>query len=143
MRKLWIVLALVVVAFLAGYVPERLKRRDSESLAAQTRSELEAARARVRLGAVLGRALTLRDAVAAQNYGIAKSISTQFFEAAREEAAQSVDPATRTTLDEIAKMRDTLTSALTAGDPASAEMVRGLEIKLRGALGYETAPKAS
>jgi hypothetical protein len=137
MKKLWIVVALLAVAFLGGYVPERLKRREVEGLATQTRATLEEERSRVRLGAVLGRALALRDSVAAQNYGIAKSMSTQFFDAAREEAARTGDPATRAALEDVGRMRDTLTSALTAGDPTSAEMVRGLELKLRGALGYE------
>jgi hypothetical protein len=137
MRKLWIVVALLAVAFLGGYVPERLKRREVESLAAQARLELEAERARVRLGTVLGRLLSLRDAIAAQNYGIAKSMSTQFFEAARDEAARAGDPTAKAALEETLKMRDTLTSALTAGDPASQEMVRGLEMRLRAALGYE------
>jgi len=141
MKKLWIVAGLLAVAFLGGYVPERVKRAQAESIAAQTRSELDAERSRVRLGAVLGRALTLRDAVAAQNYGIAKSLSTQFFEAARDEATRTTDASVKAALEETLAMRDTLTSALTAGDPASGEMVRGLEIKLRGALGYATAPK--
>jgi hypothetical protein len=141
MKKLGIMAGVLVAAFLAGYGPERWKRAQSDAATEQTHVELEQQRAQVRLGAILGRALVLKDAVASQNYGIARTVSTSFFDAARDEATHSTDPAARAALDEVVKQRDALTAALTQGDARSLEIVRAIEMKLRAALGYEAAPK--
>jgi hypothetical protein len=140
MKKLAAVLVLLVLVFLAGYWPQRGAAREAQDELASVKGTLESAQARVRAGAVLGRALTLKEAVAAQNYGTARSLSTALFDAVRDENARTSDPSIRKAYEEILAMRDPLTAALARADAAAGEIARGFEIRLRGALGYETAP---
>jgi hypothetical protein len=128
------VLAVVVVAaYLAGYLPERGSRVTAEQELTAVREELAAAHQRVRLGELLGRALTLKEAAQRQNYGQALELSSAFFDAVLAETKRSgVDAG----LGEVLTMRDGVTAALAKADPAVVEHLHRIEMRLRQALGY-------
>jgi hypothetical protein len=132
--------AAVATAYVAGYWPQHRAARQAETRRASLEVELAAAQARVRGAAVLGLVLTLSDVIAAQNYGTAQSLATGLFDAVREESGRTTDAALRGALDEVLRARDPLTAALARGDVSTAETVRGLEVKLRSALGYDLPP---
>jgi hypothetical protein len=90
----------------------------------------------MRVAAVLGRALALRDAVAANNFGIAQGLSSPFFDAVRDEANRAAGTPYQAVLEETMATRDAVTVALSRADPSVQETVRRIELRLRGALGY-------
>jgi hypothetical protein len=136
MTKILIVVVLLAVAWAAGFWPERSARSEAESRQAQCGKELSECQQRVRVAAVLGRALALRDAVGANNFGIAQALSSPFFDAVRDEATRSAGTPYQAVLEETLATRDAVTVALSRADPSVQETVRRIELRLRGALGY-------
>lgn len=96
------------------------------------------AEARVRAAELLGRVLTLREAVVRQNYGQALELSSAFFDAVRAEAGATPEAALREALTGVLASRDQLTAALAQSHPGVLDALHGIEIRLRRALGYPT-----
>jgi hypothetical protein len=136
MTKIIVVVVLLAVAWAAGFWPERSARNQAAARQAQVEKELAECQQRVRLAAVLGRALALRDAVNANNFGIAQGLSSPFFDAVRDEANRAAGTPYRPVLEETLAARDAVTVGLSRADPAVQETVRRIELRLRGALGY-------
>jgi hypothetical protein len=134
---------LVGGAYVAGYVPERRVRIAAEAEAEALRTRLAASEARVRVGELLGRALTLKDVAIRQDYGRALELSSQFFDAVRTESPRS-DVGPPDGLNEILSLRDRVTAALAKADPAVVDTLHDVELRLRRLLGYglpaESAP---
>jgi hypothetical protein len=127
---------LLAVAFLVGFWPQRQGRVAAERELADVRTRLAAAEDRVRAAAVLGQLLAVRDAVAAQNYGEARQLSSAFFDVARAESPRTSLPGMSALLENVLRQRDGVISALALGDPAVAGPLRQMEVDLRGALGF-------
>lgn len=127
---------LILAAYVVGSWPQhrRLERalQDSQQLQDQFRR----ADSRNRLGEVLGQLLDLTDAVSDRNYGRAGTLSTTYFDHARQEAAQTADPAVSSALNTILQQRDAVTAALSRSDPSVLQVLRTQELTLRRALGY-------
>jgi uncharacterized protein YPO0396 len=126
------------VVYLLGYWPERQRRVALERDAAAQQTRVVELDARVRAARLLGDLLHVTDAAAAMNYGVARELSSAFFDEAREEAARTPDPDLRAALEQIGQRRDAVTTALARGDPRVVETLRELEIEFREALGYPT-----
>jgi hypothetical protein len=130
-------------AYLAGHLPERRVRIAAETEAEALGTRLAAAEARVRLGELLGRALTVKEVAARQDYGQALELSSQLFDAVLTESAR---PGVELPdgLNEILSFRDRVTAALARGDPAVVDLLHDVELRLRRLLGYglpvESAP---
>jgi hypothetical protein len=144
------VVVAIAAAYLAGYLPERASRVESEAQVAAVREQvaavqdkLEAAEARVRAGDLLGHLLLLEEAAKQQDYGQALALSTPFFDAVRREAATTPRPELREGLNEALAMRDGVTAALAKGDATVVDTLRAIELRLRRALGYAVPAEAS
>ena len=61
--------AVLAGAYLTGYWPERRVRIASQTEVGALETRLATAEARIRVGEILGRALTLKEVVMRQNYG--------------------------------------------------------------------------
>jgi len=131
-------IGVLAVAYFAGYWPERQQRLVAEADADQLRSDLEAASAKLLVGNLLGRALTLKEVAASQNYAQARDLSSSFFDDVRAESTAVADGALRDRLSQVLLRRDAVTAALAKGDPLVADALRDIELQLRQALGYPT-----
>ena len=141
------VIAIAAVAvfaggYLTGYWPERRVRIAAEAETAALQSRLAAAEARLRVGALLGQALTLKEVAMRHNYGQALELSPSFFNAVRDEPARSVSGELSTLLNEVLTMRDAVTAALAKADPSVVEALHRIELRLRRALGYPPPPES-
>lgn len=136
-----LVVVLLVVAYVAGFWPQRERIGALQGENATLQQRLDAAEARVRAGALLGELLTFKETVQEMNYGQARGMSSPFFERVAGEAARTPDAGIKQALAGILAQRDAMTVALTQGDAASLAHLREAERKLRQALGYP-APAA-
>jgi hypothetical protein len=130
------VTVLIAAAFLVGYLPERRLRTAADREVEALREQLAAAEARVRMGRLLGQALTLREVVIRQNYGQAQERSSSFFDGIRAEASATPLSEFRDALNDALLRRDSITASLTKADPAVVEALHAIEVRMRGALGY-------
>ena len=137
------VVLLAAGAFLAGYWPQRQKLVQAQAEAAELQRQLSEARsqvagseARARLGRIFGEFLALDDAVAAGNFGEARTLSSSFFDQVREEGSKTTDATVRTALDAVLLRRDTVTAGLARGEGSVREVLVPIERELRRALGY-------
>jgi hypothetical protein len=131
----FLVVVLIVAAYVGGYWPEHQHRLAAESEVSALQAQLDDAQVRVRLGGLLARLLSAMDAVAEKNYGQAQALSSAFFDQVREEEARA--PRTlKDALGAILKRRDAVTAALTQADPAVLTVLRQNLTELRSALGY-------
>lgn len=131
-----IVTLVVGLAYVAGYWPEHRRRVALEVDAESLRERLADAKARVRVGRLLGEALNIREAVGSLNYGNAQQLSSTFFDAVRAEASITPVAAFKTALEAVLQARDRVTTALARGDQAALEPLRRSELQLREVLGY-------
>jgi predicted negative regulator of RcsB-dependent stress response len=127
---------LIGVAYLAGFWPQYQRALAAEAEAGRLRDQLAQAEERVKLGEVLGRLLRLSDAVTAQNYGEAASLSTALFDHAQAVSSQARQASVKQALDEISKLRDPVTTAIARADSAVVDVLRAQQVTLRQALGY-------
>jgi len=144
-----LVVLLVAGAFVMGYWPQRQQldaaRAETAELQRQlsdARSQLAAAETRARLGRVFGQFLALDDAVAAGNFGEARTLSSTFFDQVRDEAPKTTDATVRTAFDAVLMRRDGVTAGLARGEGSVRETLVVIERELRRALGYPVPPAA-
>jgi hypothetical protein len=137
---LLVLAVLLALAYVLGWWPEHQRAGVLEAERTLLQQRADAAEARVRVAALLGDLLTLRETVQDLNFGQARSLSTPFFEKARGEAARTTDPALKAALDSLQPLRDPVTVALTQGDAAALAHLREAERRLRAALGYPAPP---
>ncbi|MBI4265479.1 MAG: hypothetical protein HY657_13995 [Acidobacteria bacterium] len=133
-----VIAAVIAGAYLAGYWSERGPRMEAEAQVEALRTDLAAARAQVRVGQLLGRALTLKETAMSQNYGQALDLSSAFFDEVGREAMAATDAALRDDLAGLVAKRDSVTAALAKGDPAIVNTLSEIEVRLRQAVGYPT-----
>ena len=132
-----VALGVLVATYLSGYWPERARRVEVAARADALQTTLALTEARVRVGALLGGVLTVRELVARQDYGQAMERSGTLFDAIRQEAMATPDPGLRTGLNDALGQRDRVTAGLAKGDPATTATLHAIELDLRRALGYD------
>ncbi len=115
---------LVLVAYLAGFLPAYAKQKRLESSLRQASAE--------------NRGAQLRDLAALaylqssqKNYGLAAGTSTRFFERTREFANQAPDSGNKKALEDLLAVRDKIASELAKGDPAAQNDLEALYLKTR------------
>jgi hypothetical protein len=142
-RRIAAVAAVILIggAFLIGYVPEHRLRMAAEAQSRMVQEELATAEARIRMGELLGQALTIREVTMRQNYGQAQELSSSFFDGVQAEAARTPESAFRDALNEVLAKRDAVTAALTKADPGVVEILHMIELRVRHALGYTLPPE--
>jgi hypothetical protein len=131
MNKAIIAAIVLVIAFLAGFVPQYLKV-----------NHLDAELRQVRLG---NTSAELRDLVGLaffqanqKNYGIAAGTTGRFFSRVREVANQTPDANARKTYEDLLISRDKITAELAKGDAGVMADLQDLFVKTRKATGAST-----
>jgi hypothetical protein len=113
-----VVIILLIVAFLAGFVPQytRVKRLESDLSAARRENALAQLRDLAGLAFVQA---------SQKNYGLAAGTSKQFFKAAHDVVNRAPDSNGRKALEDLLAPEDKITAELAKGDP---EALGDLEI---------------
>ena len=123
-NRIIVVIILLIIVFLAGFVPQYMKAKRLEndlSLAKQ-----ENALAQLRDLAALAFVQATQ-----KNYGLAAGTSKQFFIRTREAANQAPDANGRKALDDLLASQDKITAELAKGDPEALGDLQGLFEKTR------------
>jgi hypothetical protein len=135
--KVALVLLVAIAAFLFGYVPQFLENR-------RLQTEIEANQANItrlqtqtkvdEIRSLAGKALLQ---AMRQNYGTAAELSTQYFNNVQDLRAKTDNTALQSSLSELLKLRDPITSGLAQANPAIVSELQSLlqrSYELPGAL---------
>jgi hypothetical protein len=135
MRRLVVGLtvAALAAAYLAGWGPERIRRKSAEDRLRATSAELVAARLEVGRCRLQERLWSVLAAVEARNYGIAQDAAKRFFEELRSEV-QRADPTRRQVLEQLAPRQSALLGALAKVDSNGTDEVRATVAQMLGVL---------
>jgi hypothetical protein len=127
-NRIVVVITLLIVAFLAGFVPQYLnvKRLENDLSAARQENALAQLRDLAALSFVQ---------VSQKNYGLAAETSTRFFTRTREVANGLPDANKRKVLEDVLAFQDSVTARLARGDPAVLDDLQELFEKTRQAAG--------
>ena len=121
----------VVVVFLAGFVPEYLSARRLNNELSRVTQENRYAELRDQAGLVYFLA-------SQKNYGLAGNAATRFFARAGEAASQMRDANAGKPLQDLLNLRDKITAELAKGDPAALNDLQTLYVNTRRATGRST-----
>jgi hypothetical protein len=127
---------LLAAIYVAGWLPERNRRIETEGRTAALQVERDDAEERLRVARLLGDILMLEEVVANRNYGQAEQLASRFFDAVRAEGSSVSDAGIRAALNEVQGRRDEVTAALARTDPAVATILKQIEVRLRSGIGY-------
>ena len=127
-NRVIVVFILLIIVFLAGFVPQYLKVKRLENDLAVARQENSLAQLRDLA------ALTFVQA-SQKNYGLAAGTSTQFFSRTREMADRAPDANGRKALEDLLASQDKITAELAKGDPGALGDLQVLFEKTRPASG--------
>jgi len=125
-NKIMLVGVLLMVAFLAGFLPQYVKGKRLERELGEARQENSLAQLRDLAGLAYLQA-------SQKDYGLAGGTSTRFFDRTREVANQTPDPSARKPLEELLNLRDQITSELARADPGAVNDLQTLLVKTRQA----------
>lgn len=128
-------LTILIIAFLAGYWPERQKRLAAERELASIRARVTLLDDHVRAAQIHAALLNVIDETAVMNYGRAQSLSSALFDQVRAEASRTADATLRSAFEEILAKRDAVTAALAKGEASALEVLKVSERNLRNVAG--------
>jgi hypothetical protein len=126
MNRVIVAGVLLIVAFLAGFLPSYSKGKRLEN-------ELGEARRENSLAQLRDLACLAYLQAGQKDYGLAAGTSTRFFDRTREEANRTPDPSGRKSLEDLLSVRDQITAKLAKGDPDVLNDLRALLVKTRQA----------
>lgn len=118
--------AFLLVAFLAGFVPQYLKSRDVGNQLDSVREQLAMEQAKSQLdeiGLLIGYVYVEANL---KNYGIASQYATRFFDRVRSMEDQTRDPNLRAFLSGALAKRDAVIGGLAKGDPSTVDSIQDL-----------------
>ena len=127
-NRIMLVAVLLVVVFLAGFLPSYAKANRLEN-------ELREARREHSLAQLRDLACLAYLQASQKDYGLAAGTSTRFFDRTREAAKQEPDASTGKPLEDLLSLRDKITAELAQGDPGVLSDLQALFIKTRLATG--------
>lgn len=125
-NRIMVVGVLLIVAFLAGFLPSYSKGKRLENELREARQENSLARLRDLACQVYLQA-------SQKDYGLAAGTSTRLFDRIREVANQTPDSSGRKPLEDLLSLRDKITAELAKGDPGVLEDLQALLVKTRQA----------
>ncbi len=125
-RKIIVAAALLIVAFLAGFLPQYVKGKRLERELGEARQENSLAQLRDLAGLAYLQA-------SQKDYGLAGGTCTRFFDRAREVVDQTPDFGGRKLLEDLLNLRDQITGELARGDAAALNDLQSLYAKTRQA----------
>jgi hypothetical protein len=117
---------LLIVAFLAGFLPSYSKGKRLEN-------ELREARQENSLAQLRDLACLVYLQASQKDYGLAAGASTRFFDRTREVANQAPDSSVRKPLEDLLSLRDPITAESAKGDPGVLSDLQALFVKTRQA----------
>jgi hypothetical protein len=121
----------IVVVFLAGFLPEYAKARRLDNELQKIAQESSRAELRDQAGLVYFLA-------SQKNYGLAAGAAARFFARAAEVASQMHDANASKPLQDLLNLRDKITAALAKGDPGVLNDLQTLYVNTRRATGRST-----
>jgi len=125
-NRIIVVGILLVVVFLAGFLPLYVK-------ATRLENELREARREQSLAQLRDLASLAYFQASQKDYGLAAGTSTRFFDRTREIANQASDSSVRKPLEDLLSLRDPITAELAKGDPGVLSDLQALFVKTRQA----------
>jgi hypothetical protein len=135
-KKIIVVVVLLIVAFLAGFLPQYAKVTRLEKELGETRKENSLAQLRDLAGLAYLQA-------SQKDYGLAGGTSTRFFDRTREVANQTPDSSGRKPLEDLLNLRDQITGELARGDPGVLNDLQTLLVKTRQATAASASARQS
>ena len=123
-NKIIAVGVLLIVAFLAGFIPSYVKGKRLEN-------ELRAAKQENSLAQLRDLACLVYLQASQKDYGLAARTSTRLFDRTQEEANQTPDSSGRKHLEALLSLRDPITAMMAKGDPEVLDDVQALLVKTR------------
>jgi hypothetical protein len=118
--------ALVVAAFLLGFVPQYLKGRALDNQLSAVRQQLNSEHEKLQmdeLGLLCGHVYL---ETSLKNYGLAGQYSSKFFDGVQAMMSQAPDSNRQSFLQETLAQRDAVTGGLAQGDPGTLSAVKDL-----------------
>jgi hypothetical protein len=109
-NRIIVVIILLIIVFLAGFVPQYIKVKRLENDLSVARQENALAQLRDLAGLAFVQA-------SQKNYGLAAGTSKQFFSRTREAANLAPDANRRKALEDLLASQDKITAELAKGDP--------------------------
>ena len=125
-NRIIVVGVLLIVVFLASFLPQYTKAKRLENELRQARQENSLAELRDLAGLAYLQA-------SQKDYGLAAGTSTRFFDRAREVANQTQDSGGGKPLEDLSSFRDKITAELAQGDPGVLNDLQTLFVKTRRA----------
>ena len=126
-KKVGIAALVIVVVFLAGFVPQSMKRSSAESELNEARRANQAAQARDLAAFAFVQA-------SQKNYGLAAQTTTEFFARIQQVASEQGGGKA---FDDILGYRDKVTAELAKGDAAVLGDLQAVYLKTRAATGVK------
>ena len=129
-KLFFVMIVLIVAAFLAGYVPCTLRARDTAATLENTQLDLQLANAHRRLGVASHEAQR-------NNYANAAAAAREFFSgcgALAQSPAFDKQPRTRIALTAFADSRDEIMAKLAMGDAQAKERLASMYLTMDGVL---------
>ena len=126
MNKIMLGVALLMVAFSAGFIPQYAKGNRLQRELSEARYENSLAQLRDLAGLAHLQAIQ-------KDYGLAGATSTSFFNRTSEVASQTPDASARKRLEDLLSFRDRITGELAKGDPGVVSDLQTLLVQTRHA----------
>jgi hypothetical protein len=128
-NRIIVVIILLIVVFLAGFVPQYIKVKSLEKDLSTARQEDDLADLRDLAGLAFIQ-------TSQKNYGLAVATSKQFFTRTREIANRVPDANGRKALEDLLAYQDKITAEVAKGDPEALGKLQVLFDKTRQAAGF-------
>jgi hypothetical protein len=127
-NRIIVIIILLIIAFLAGFVPQHIKVERLENELSVARQENALAQLRDLAGLAFVQA-------SQKNYGLSAETAKQFFSHTRDAANQASDASGRKALEDLLASQDRITTELAKGDPEALGDLQVLFEKTRQAAG--------
>jgi hypothetical protein len=127
-NRIIVIIILLIIVFLAGFVPQYIKVKRLENDLSVARQENAMAQLRDLAGLAFVQA-------SQKNYGLAAGTIKQFFSRTREVANRASDPNGRRALEGLLTSQDRINAELAKGDPEALGYLQVLFEKTRQAAG--------
>ena len=131
-----IIVALMVGAFLGGFIPSYMENRKLKAEIEERQDQLAEAQERLQVALLQAKLGMMLIEVEQNNYGKAKERSTEFFDDLRQTATAVRDDRRREVLMAVLARRDEITSDLTSLNPETATKLRALFVQLYSGIGH-------
>ena len=117
-RKLLFWLILLIIGFLAGFIPQYSRSREMARTASALADQVRACSSAEQFSRIRDAAAMMYLAATQKNYGISSGYATQVFDQAQSLASSTQDEGMRNLLRDVLAQRDQITSDLAKGSDA-------------------------